>query len=209
MKVIDLAGPIANLWNLHCPQLLYLLLIHSINVPVPSMPSSLASQQGDCNTCVAHAVVAAAESAISTALQQAARSTLSEIDFFYCKATLGTAEMRWCSNTWTIREAVVAWCDAHKRQSYVILDKCMPKSVLSSSACSGYMCDDTDHALKLGAFTFQRLEGVWEMQDHIRQYGSIICRLQIYSNFKPFFEKYPGGIYKGPAGGFWWARRWV
>jgi hypothetical protein len=144
---------------------------------------------------------------MSTALQQAVRSSLSEPDFFFCKATFGTAEERQCSNTWTILEGVNAWCEVHKRQSYVVLDTCMPKGVYSSSACSRYKCEDTDKALTLGSFTFKRLESVWEMQDHIRQHGSIICRLQIYSSFKPFFERSPGGVYKGPTGQWVFALR--
>jgi hypothetical protein len=38
------------------------------------------------------------------------------------------------------------------------------------------------------------------LQDHIRNYGSAITRLEVYSDMRPFFTANPRGVYNGPGG---------
>ena len=43
------------------------------------------------------------------------------------------------------------------------------------------------------------LGSVWDMQEHIRLHGSVMCNIDIYPDFRPFFQGQPGGVYKGPG----------
>jgi hypothetical protein len=36
-----------------------------------------------------------------------------------------------------------------------------------------------------------------EMQEHIRNWGSVVTRLDVHSDFKPFFVTKPAGVYPG------------
>lgn len=42
-----------------------------------------------------------------------------------------------------------------------------------------------------------RMPGLVQMQRHIRNYGSVVTRLDIWSDLKPFFKTNPGGVFPG------------
>jgi hypothetical protein len=52
--------------------------------------------------------------------------------------------------------------------------------------------DITSHLLLLLLLSLFR-----EMQEHIRNWGSVVTRLDVHSDFKPFFATKPAGVYPG------------
>jgi hypothetical protein len=65
-------------------------------------------------------------------------------------------------------------------------------------------CNTTIKQLEKGGdYTVKQLGSIWEMQRHIRQYGSIVCSMQLYSDVKPFFTTNRSDVYRGPGGCPW------
>ena len=164
-----------------------------------SAVSRVQDQKG-CFACVAFSVVAAAESAMATALQRdASNMDLSEQDFYFCKSLTPEFEPS-CSNTWSLREGVQTWTRLAAQETYVTTEKCLP-FLPSSTSCSG-TCTEVHPALPGGRFTAKSLGRVAEMQDYIRKHGSVICSVEISSDFRPFFDPKKGnpkGVYRGPG----------
>jgi hypothetical protein len=155
--------------------------------------------QGSCNTCVAYVVLAAAQSAIACALGKDASSQLSEQDFFFCK-TAAPGEERSCTSSWTIYEAVQALVriTAAGNTNYPVVEKCLPNTYSAPNSCTA-RCSDTLPELLQGSFKYVKLGTAWEVQDWIRKHGSVITRLELYSDMKPFFAKHRTGVYNGPG----------
>lgn len=151
--------------------------------------------QGNCNTCVAFTILAAAQSAIAVALKRDATGSISEMDFFFCKS-LPRGEERQCTSSWNMRDGLRALVDMIDGKRYPTTDTCLPYDPTSPS-CSDADCDYIDPSLKQGEFSYISLETPWEIMEHIREWGSAITRLEIYDDFKPFFNTNPGGVYPG------------
>ncbi|WIA37148.1 hypothetical protein OEZ86_014109 [Tetradesmus obliquus] len=150
--------------------------------------------QGQCNSCVAFALLAAAQSAMACALKQDASSSISEQDFFFCKS-VSQGEERTCSSSWSMRQGIEALVAISVAGKHPVIEDCMPWNP-SNPTCS-YDCQDVEGMLKQGSFSYVRLDSAWEMQEHIRNWGSVVTRLDVHSDFKPFFAVKPAGVYPG------------
>jgi hypothetical protein len=157
--------------------------------------------QGACNTCTAYVVLAAAQSAIGCALGQNASSQLSEHDFFFCKA-VAPGEERSCTSSWTVFEAVQALVRTTNSRMYPVTERCMPNTYTTTRSCAA-RCQDTLPALSQGTFRYVKLGTAWEVQEWIRKHGSVITRLNVFSDMRPFFAKYRSGVYNGPSEPAW------
>jgi hypothetical protein len=153
--------------------------------------------QGACNTCTAYVVLAAAQSAMACALGENASSQLSEHDFFFCK-TVAPGEERSCTSSWTVYEAVQALVRTTNSRIYPVTERCMPNTYTTTRSCAAG-CQDTLPALSKGTFRYVKLGTGWEVQEWIRKHGSVITRLDVYSDMKPFFAKNRSGVYNGPS----------
>eukprot|EP00775_Hariotina_reticulata_P004062 gene4062-4309_t len=117
-----------------------------------------------------------------------------EQDFFFCKS-VANGEERTCSSSWQLKPAVEAFIALINSKQYPVLERCMqydPSSLNCAEDCQEILPD-----LKLGTFTYVKLDNIWDMQEHIRNFGSVVAGIDIYDDFLPFFSKTPGGVYLG------------
>jgi hypothetical protein len=150
---------------------------------------------------VAFAVLAAARTAAAVGLRQSfslENATLSEQDFFMC-ATGEDFQERGCSAGWSLRDGMLAFARLQDSAQLPVIEACRPYEPRSQDPCSR-TCSTTLQELLLGMYSFTPLGNIVDMQRHIRQHGSIVCRMQLFPDIKPFFEANPGGVYKGPGG---------
>jgi hypothetical protein len=147
---------------------------------------------------VAFAVLGAAQTAAAVALRQSfSSSTLSEQDFYMCRTADRYLE-RGCTSGWGLREGMLAFAKLQDSKQLPVVEACRRYEPFSSTPCSR-TCTTTLPQLYEGVFRFKALGNIVDMQRHIRQQGSIVCRMQLYSDIKPFFAANPGGVYKGPG----------
>eukprot|EP00877_Chromochloris_zofingiensis_P009169 jgi/Chrzof1/4505/Cz14g16010.t1 len=150
-------------------------------------------------------VVAAAESAIASALKQDATNIrLSEQDLQFCQSVTPGIE-RTCKAPWSINEAVEALVRSTqpgRGNKPVVAAKCLPyaANALPDQVCNK-VCSDVDPSMGSGQFSARQLVYSWDVQQHIRQYGAVVTRIDIFDDFRDFFAKSPKGIYKGPKPG--------
>ena len=157
---------------------------------------SPARNQSLCNACVAFSVIAAAESAAAAALKKdASASSISEQDFFFCKAGSSSQE-RSCGSGISMKDGMQSFVDRHTKGEYVVTRRCLPYNPNSDNLC-WQSCGDVDPVQKQGRFTFVQLSQAWDVQEHIRQFGAVVTRLDLYPDFKGFFIKNRKGIYPG------------
>jgi hypothetical protein len=130
--------------------------------------------------------------------QSFSSSTLSEQDFYMCRTADQLLE-RGCSSGWGLREGMLAFAQLQRDKQLPVVESCRSYEPLSDSPCSR-ACTTTLPQLLEGQYRVKPLGSIVEMQRHIRQHGSIVCRMQLYSDIKPFFATYRGGVYKGPGG---------
>ena len=71
-------------------------------------------------------------------------------------------------------------------------------TVVGAVKCS-YECTDVEPELSKGGFRFMKLDAAWQIMEHIRDWGSAVSGMEVWSDFRPFFEAHPGGVYKGPG----------
>jgi hypothetical protein len=119
-------------------------------------------QQGDCNSCVSFAVLAAAASAAACGLlEDATSSSMSEQDFFFCRAT-ALGEERNCASTWSLAAGVSALMRLTAAGELPVLERCMPysPSAMGEVGCS-YDCKSVDATIKGGAFKYVQLDEPW------------------------------------------------
>jgi hypothetical protein len=148
---------------------------------------------------VAFAVLAAAQTAAAVALRQSFSSpTLSEQDFFVCRTEDQLLE-RSCSSGWNVREGMLAFVKLQRSKQLPVVEACRPYEPFSGAPCIRF-CNTTLPQLLQGEYKIKELGSIVEMQRHIRQHGSLVCRMQLYSDVKPFYQNNPFGIYKGPGG---------
>lgn len=100
-------------------------------------------------------------------------------------------------NTVACAAYLQAWIDLDQQGKYPTTEYCMQYNP-DNTNCD-YNCQNTDSELQKGHFVYLRMQNVWEVQEHIRMWGSVVTRLDIYSDFKEFFKKNPGGVYPGPG----------
>lgn len=87
------------------------------------------------------------------------------------------------------------WNTLDQNNQFPVLDYCL-KYDTDNTDCSS-TCKDTDPDLQNGQFKWNRLSQIWEVMEQIRTWGSVVTRLDVYDDFKPFFKKTPDGIYPG------------
>jgi hypothetical protein len=147
---------------------------------------------------VAFAVLAAAQTAAAVALRQSLNSTsLSEQDYYICR-TPERFLVRDCGAGWGLKEGMLAFATLQSSGQLPVTDTCRPYAPLSSMPCSR-TCTTTLQQLLDGEFAVKSLGSIVEMQRHIRQQGSIVCRMQLYSDIKPFFAANPRAVYQRPG----------
>ncbi|KAI8473897.1 MAG: hypothetical protein J3K34DRAFT_409538 [Monoraphidium minutum] len=160
--------------------------------------------QGPCLACTAFALVAAGEAAVSAVLRKSAAGRLWSVqDLHFCSGTGDGAEfeVRACrSSAMTAQEATRAFVNAVSRKGLVV-ERCLPYDApskpVNEDLCS-YRCREKDPDLPLGKFKYIQLTSAWEVQAHIRQWGAVFTRLDVWSNLRPFYKDNPQGTYMGP-----------
>ncbi|WIA41525.1 hypothetical protein OEZ86_008895 [Tetradesmus obliquus] len=154
-----------------------------------------ARNQGQwCGACVAFAVTSAAETAMAARLGVNATDlpALSERDLMYC-----STKSAGCGG-WLFQDALEN-LRGRSLQPLQPLD-CMPFPVqeevqgdLCSSKCEG------DNPVQRGTFEWTRaqpLETLWQVQRHIRVWGSVVTSFNVYPDFRPFMKAHPKGVYE-------------
>jgi hypothetical protein len=63
-----------------------------------------------------------------------------------------------------------------------------------------YKCNTPDANVALGKFTVLPITSLWVAQRHIRRYGSVVTRINLYSDFQEFFKRSPTGVYRPGKG---------
>jgi hypothetical protein len=132
------------------------------------------NNQGDCNTCVAFSVTAAAQTAVAAAMHV----NVSNIPAFSVQALhfCGPTMLRTCDSGWTLDRGLLGF----KQRA----------ASLPTAACAPYKPDDPEDAkpncnpvcssvnpfAKQGVFNFQALNSFVEVQDWIRKHGAVISR---------------------------------
>ena len=175
--------------------------------------------QGECSTCTAFTVLAAAQSAVASALRQDAESSLSEEDFHFCKTTKILQLEPSCSMGITMENGLQVWLETHtaflQGRDQVATDECVassPAKYFKGSAagpasfsaaafglapCS-YTCRDTLKSLSDGTFTRKPLSGFTEVQEHIRAHGGVGTGMQVnLADLRAFYSKSKTGVYHG------------
>ena len=155
--------------------------------------------QGRCSACLAFAVTAAAESAMATALHQEARGVLSEHDFYFCKGIRPGVQGS-CEEAYTLEESVSRWIDLHNYFKYITTTDCLPYDPHKQPLCQARPhCNRDFPEFSKGRFQALTLRTIPSMQEHIRNHGSVVCPINIYSDFRDFFARSSEGVYRGPG----------
>lgn len=145
--------------------------------------------QRPCSTCAAFAAVAAAEAAVARATGRDAAAAggggLSVQDLHMCGPVPRT-----CYTSWSIKGAL----DALQARP-LLLERCLPFSGAASEGKSpdalcarARRCSDRDAAAVLGGWEVAPLADAWQVQRHIRDWGAVVTRFEIYSDFRGFYE---------------------
>jgi hypothetical protein len=140
-----------------------------------------AGNQLGCQTCVAFAVTSAAETAMAAALGVPVEDcSISVQGLYYCEPK---KPVRSCGAGWTLPEALQ---QLEQRSSTIPTANCLPYKInmytqlTPQEMCEGSCSISNDHANN-GVFSSQQIGSVWEAQQHIRQYGSVVTRFDVYS----------------------------
>ncbi|KAF6254509.1 hypothetical protein COO60DRAFT_1540537 [Scenedesmus sp. NREL 46B-D3] len=143
--------------------------------------------QQQCHTCAAFAVAAAAETAMASILQVDVRQCSISVQALYsCPPGRPT---RSCSAGWNLPDALE---QLQLRGSSLPTTACLPykpdfrRQLTTSQLCTGNCSMPNEHASK-GQFSSMQITNIWEAQQHIRQYGAVVSRFDVMSDFIPFF----------------------
>jgi hypothetical protein len=172
--------------------------------------SAVAKQE--CGICVAYAVVAAAETAAAVRLQRSLGSDkLSATHFYFCgypNVTVGYQPS--CDSAGlTIKDGVTALSRLLDQGQVPLTDRCF-RFVNSGSwdlkrdCKQRSLCDGTSPLLWQGSLTYSPLAAVWQMQQHIRRFGSIVCPLTLFPSLRKVVSRNPRSVYNGPGAGPPW-----
>jgi hypothetical protein len=155
--------------------------------------------QGDCYTTVAFAVLAAAQTAAAVALNTSLQAdSLSEHEFFFCLSRESDF-IKDCRSTMFLKDGVQALLKEQRTRESIALEECVPyQPVRGVDACQR-RCTRTAAQLWRGTWKAKQLASIADMQRHILFHGSIICRLPLYSDIRPFYKANSSGIYRGPG----------
>jgi len=134
-----------------------------------------------------------AETALAVALKQEATAWASPQDIHFCSG-LKKEEERNCRTGWLVRSALAVLAAAPPKTP-----SCLPYAPRASNPCA-YKCRSINPDVSTGAFKTAQLLSEVDIQQWIRQHGPVVTSMQLYKdNHDTFFEKNPGGIYKGPG----------
>eukprot|EP00878_Enallax_costatus_P023332 GHUV01024807.1.p1 GENE.GHUV01024807.1~~GHUV01024807.1.p1 ORF type:complete len:216 (+),score=42.52 GHUV01024807.1:684-1331(+) len=162
--------------------------VYSSKDPRQTGGLNLAGQVGDqdpCNTCTAFAVTSAAEMAVASVqrigIQQISYSPQS---LYYC-----TGIPRDCTTGWTLPQAVQQFV---ARSKQIPTAQCLPYKpdpiglYTPQQLCQGVCAAVHPYALQ-GQFSSKQISSIPSAQQHIRQYGGVITRFDVYDDFRAFF----------------------
>jgi hypothetical protein len=167
--------------------------------------SAVANQE--CGICVAYAVVAAAETAAAVQLRRSIVDRLSGTHFYFCgypSVTPGYQPS--CDSAGlTVEKGVTSLWRLVEQGQVPLTDRCF-KYVESGSwdpkrDCKprSPACVDKSPVLRQGRLTWMGLSSVWQMQTHIRQYGSIVCPITLFPSLRKVVSRNPRAVYNGPG----------
>eukprot|EP00775_Hariotina_reticulata_P009571 gene9571-9733_t len=172
--------------------------------------------QGPCGTCVALSIVAAGEAALASALNKSGTEVQSAYSFlpdysYYCLP--GEVGSRSCRSGWDIVQALdgfpeespaffasdVPSCIARQDknlQGFLSDIKQLTAACTRVQACQKQL-EDPSQTLRAKPVFLERAlaDGIWMIQQHIRQHGSAITRLRLTTQFIEFFKNNPSGVY--------------
>lgn len=161
-------------------------------------PFGPVGDQGSCWTCVSFAVTAMAEAAVARKLNVAGGSVrLSVQDVAFCPED--PREPRFCLSQWSLLPALAKF-----QNGDVVAERCLAYTAASEgnddagSKCK-YKCKDADPQAAQGKFSMRMIRNFAQIQRHIRMFGGVATGVSIYSDFRPFFEANPTGVYEGKA----------
>ncbi|KAF6264602.1 hypothetical protein COO60DRAFT_1698194 [Scenedesmus sp. NREL 46B-D3] len=143
---------------------------------------SPAQDEAECQACTAFAVAAAAETAMAAALQvEVQHCSISVQALFFCAPNEPT---RSCEAGWSLREALQ---QLQQRGQNLPTASCLPYNpdylgeLSADVLCRGRCNNPSTHAGR-GKFSSQQITSMWKAQRHIRQYGSVVSRFDVYSD---------------------------
>lgn len=168
--------------------------------------SAVAKQQ--CGICVAYAVVAAAETAAAVRLQRSLGSSrLSATHFYFCGyPTTNRGYQPSCTSAGlTVKDGVISLSSLVETGQVPLTDRCFtyvqrsfwePKRDCRPPppACGGGQT-----LLGQGRLTYLPLTSVWQMQRHIRQFGSIVCPITLFRSLRKVLGNNRDAVYNGPG----------
>lgn len=146
-----------------------------------------AQDQSGCQTCTAFAVAGAAETAMASALQvDVLQCSISVQALFFCAPN---EPIKSCESGWSLRDALQ---QLQQRGQSLPTTKCLPYRPdfygdQSAEALCKRACNDANEYASGGKFSSQAITSVWKAQQHIRQYGAVVSRFDVYSDFDSFF----------------------
>jgi hypothetical protein len=168
--------------------------------------SAVAKQQ--CGICVAYAVVAAAETAAAVRLQRGLGSSrLSAIHFYFCGyPTTNRGYQPSCTSAGlTVKEGVMSLSRLLEAGQVPLSDQCFtydqrffwePKRDCSPL---GPACGERQTMLGQGRLTYLPLTSMWQMQKHIRMFGSIVCPITLFPSLSKVVSRNRDAVYNGPG----------
>jgi hypothetical protein len=158
--------------------------------------------QGTCNTCVSFTALGALQAAVSAALGRkfGANSSLSVQQLHFCSQQF----IRGCDVGVSMATVLQEAKALHEKDGLVV-EGCLPYSPeqLQSSAQCSPSCKQSLPELRLGTLAVVSLGSIWQMQQHIREHGSIMCRMELYQTadgqqeLRQLYAKGAKGIYNG------------
>jgi hypothetical protein len=169
--------------------------------------------QRPCASCTGFAVAAAAQAAIAAALQRNASKIepLSAQDLQYCSVGAPTS----CTSGWTLPDVLKQLVTRRVAPASCVPYDPPPLGTTSAQpppSCRVSTCTTTDEEMRTaarvhtlaaqGTFAYQSLFEEWAIAKHIREYGAVISRFDLYDDFKKFFAdpKNAKAVYKPSKG---------
>lgn len=145
-----------------------------------------AGDQRSCQSCTAFAVAAAAETAMAAVLGVPVEDcSISVQGLFFCPPN--GMMSRNCAAGWTLIEALQ---QLEQHSSSIPTADCLPyrpdirnewsMTALRKSLCEGACSFVNDYASQ-GSFGWRPITSIWDAQQHIRQYGSVVTRFDVNS----------------------------
>eukprot|EP00882_Tetradesmus_deserticola_P004547 GHRQ01004793.1.p2 GENE.GHRQ01004793.1~~GHRQ01004793.1.p2 ORF type:complete len:299 (+),score=90.46 GHRQ01004793.1:1000-1896(+) len=153
--------------------------------------------QGDCGTCVVHAVTAAAETAIlmsrkgSFAIGSDAVFDISEQQLYFC-----TDDMRSCSSGWDVRPALRHLAQLSRQKAPIYTSKCLEYQPDDFDRVCTPSCQDS---IPKGAFAWTVHDSMQAAQRAILRYGGVITYMWLTEEVFAFItdKRKAKGVFKG------------